>query len=136
MLMTNIETDLPVGWTEKSDDTRRDPAIVEYQYETADDTRFIVSVMPQTAKEGYKLRLSTINPTSTHVRHDYPVDEYDAVEDAVEGAESFIDELSQRLQEGSISSADPEIEAIGDTIQAFRGNRLFPSVGQLLRRFS
>jgi len=136
MLMTNIEADLPVGWTEKRNDTRRDPTIVEYQHETADETRFIVSVTPQTAEEGYRLRLSTINPTSTHVRHDYPVDEYDAIDNAVEGGESFIDELSQRLQEGSISPVDPQFKSIRDTIQAFRGNRLVPLISRLLRRFT
>lgn len=122
MPMTDTDIDLPGEWTEKSDDTRPDPVIIEYQHETTDEIRFIVSVMPQSAEEGFKLRLSTITPTSTHVvRHDYRVDEYDTPDAAVTGAESFIQEFSQRLRAGSISSADPEIEAIRDTIQAFRG---------------
>lgn len=132
--MTETETDLPAEWIEKPDEAQRGPAIVEYQHETADETTFIVSVMPKTADEGFKLRLSTINPTSTHVRHDYPVEEYETQAAAVEGAESFIEEFSQRVREGSISSADPEIDAIRETIQAFKGNRLFPSIGRLLRR--
>lgn len=135
MLVTNTDIDLPAEWIEKSEETQRGSAIVECQHETATETTYIVSVIPQTANKGFKLRLSTINPSSTHVRHDYPIEEYDTREDAVEEAESFIEEFSQRLQEGYISSADPEIEAIRDTIQAFKGNRLFPSIGRLFRRF-
>jgi hypothetical protein len=57
------------------------------------------------------------------------------VDDAVAGAQSFIEMFSQRIQEGSISAADPEIEAIRETIEAFRGERAFPSIGRLLRQF-
>lgn len=128
MLVTDTDIDLPAGWAEKRDGSERGTAVVEYHCETADDTTFVVSVMPKTADEGFKLRLSTINSTSTHVRHDYPIDEYDAVEDVVEGAESFIEMFSQRLREGSISSAEPQIEAIRETIQAFKGNRVFRSI--------
>lgn len=133
--MTDTDITLPAEWTKKREETQHSTAVVEYQHETADETTFVVSVMSNTADEGFNLRLSTINRTSTHVRHDYPVDEYDAIDDAVEGAQSFIEMFSQRLQEGSISSTDPEIEAIRETIETFRGDRVFPSIGRLLRRF-
>lgn len=134
--MTSVEIDLPVEWTEKSSETRWRSTVVEYVYKTDDETTFIVSVLPQTEDEGgYKLHLSTIDPTSTQIRHDYLVYEYDSLKDAVAGTESFIEQLSLRLREESISSADPEIEAIRETIQAFRGNRLVPSLRHLLRRF-
>lgn len=133
--MTNIEIDLPADWSEKNHETQRSVAVVEYQHKTVKKNTFIVSVLPRPDNEGYRLRLSTINPTSTHIRHDYPVDEYDTVEDAVEEAESFIEQFSQRLRDGFVSSADPEIEAIQDTIQAFTGNQLFPSIQRLFRRF-
>ncbi|WP_336331022.1 hypothetical protein [Haloarcula sp. CGMCC 1.2071] len=133
--MTDTDIGLPAEWTRKREEAQHSTAVVEYQHETADDTTFVVSVMSKTADEGFKLRLSTINRTSTHVRHDYPVDEYDTVDDAVAGAQSFIEMFSQRVQEGSISAADPEIEAIRGTIEAFRGERVFPSIGRLLRRF-
>jgi quercetin dioxygenase-like cupin family protein len=133
--VTKGDSGLPPEWTERHDETRHGAAVVEYQHETADETTFIVSVTPRTDTGEFTLRLSTIDPASTHVRHDYPVDEYDTVEEAAEGAESFVETLSQRLRAGSISSADPNIDAIRETIQAFRGNRGFPSVRQLLRRF-
>lgn len=134
--MTNVEIDLPSSWTERSDETQHGSALVEYQHETGDKTMFIVSVLPRTADDkGYKLYLSTINPTSIHVRHDYPIEDYDSLEDAVDGAESFIEQVSHRLQDGSISSADPTIEEIRTTIQAFTDDQLFPSFRCLLRRF-
>ncbi|WP_049936724.1 hypothetical protein [Haloplanus natans] len=71
---------------------------MEYQHETTDETAFVLSITSRTDTGEFALRLSTIDPASTHVRHDYPVDEYDTVEEAAEGAESFVETLSQRLQ--------------------------------------
>lgn len=135
VLMTDTDIALPAEWTKKPEETQHNTAVVKYQHKTAEDTTFVVSVMSKSAERGFKLQLSVINRTSQHVRHDYPIDDYDAVEDAVEGAQSFIEIFSQRLQEGSISSADPEIEAIRETIETFGGNRVFPSIERLLRRF-
>lgn len=126
---------LPAAWTAKRDAAQRGAAVIEYQRETSGETKFIVSVMPDAADEGFELWFSTIDRTSTRVRHDYPVEEYDVLEDAVEGAESFIEMFSQRLREGSVSALDPEHDGIRDTIRAFSGDRTFPSIGRLLRRF-
>ena len=131
--MTNIS--IPAAWTKKREEGRYSAAVVEYHHEIADEALFVVSVIPKTDDEKFELRLLAINRTSTHVRHDYPIDEYDTVEDAVEGAESFIGMFSQRLAEGSLSSSDPQIEAIRETITTFRGDRSLPTFGRLLRRF-
>lgn len=136
MVTTTVEIELPEEWGEQYDETQCGSAIVPYQHEAVAETTFIVSVLPRTANGGgYKLWLSTINPTSTPVRHDYPVDEYDSLDGAVDGAESFIAQFSQRVRDGAISTVDPKIEAIRETIQTFTGDRLFPSFRRLLRRF-
>ncbi|WP_152420653.1 hypothetical protein [Halorubrum tebenquichense] len=131
--MTNIG--IPTAWTKKREEGRYSAAVVEYHHEIADETLFVVSVIPKIDDGKFELRLLAINRTSTHVRHDYPIDEYDTVEDAVEGAESFIEMLSQRLAEGSLSPSDPQIEAIRETITTFRGDRSLPTIGRLIRRF-
>lgn len=131
--MSNAEGGLPAEWTRTSDDRARDPAVVEYQYETPNGTRFVVSVMPQNVEQGYKLRLTTINPTSRHVRHEYPIDEYDTLEAATEEAELFIDGLTQGLRSGSISSTNPDIMSMRSAIQAFRENRSVSSISRVLR---
>lgn len=133
--MTDVEIDLPAGWTELSDEKQDGSALVAYQYGTGEETTFIVSILPRVGERGYMLRLSTVDRTSTHVRHDYPVEEYDSLEVAVDGAESFLEHISQRLREDSMPAADPDIEAMRETIQAFTENRRFPAVRRLLRRF-
>jgi hypothetical protein len=135
MLMTNTNTELPEEWTKKPEEDGYSTGIFEYQRETADETTFVVSVISKTDNEEVRLRLSTIDRTSAHMRHDYLVDEYETVEDAVEGAQSFIDMFSQWLQDGSISSTNPEIEAINEIIETFRGEQALPLIGRLLRRF-
>ncbi|MFC4407932.1 hypothetical protein [Haloarchaeobius iranensis] len=132
--MTDTDIALPAEWTKKREEAQHRTAVVEYQHETAEDTTFVVSVLSKPADKGFKLRLSAINRTSTHVRHNYPVEEYDTVDDAMEGAQSFIEMFSQRVQEGSVSAADPELEAVRETVETFRGEQIFPSIGRLLRR--
>lgn len=136
ILMTNTGGELPSGWTEQRDETQHEPTAVEYRHETTDDTIFIISVRPDAANEGrFELRLSTIDPTSTHVRHDYPIDDYDALEAAIDEAESFVDVLSERLRKGTISSADPDIGAIREMIREFTDDRRRFSVRRLFQRF-
>lgn len=65
--------------------------------------------MSKTADRGFKLQLPAINRTSTHVQQDYSIDEYDAVDDAVEGTQPFIEMFSQRVREGSILPSAPKI---------------------------
>lgn len=133
--MTDVDIALPSDWSEHVDETQRGSALVEFQHETDDGTTFIVSVLPRTtADEGYTLRLSTITQTPTHVRHDYTIDEYDSLEDAVDGTESFLEQLSHRLRDGSISSTDPAIDEIRNIIRAFTGERRFRAARRLIRR--
>lgn len=132
--MTDTDISLPPEWTEKRDKGQHGTAVIEYQHETADDTIFIISILPKIADEGFKLRLSAIERTSAPIRHDYPVQEYDTFGDAVKGAESFIEIFSNQIQEGSILSADLQTEAIHEIIKTFRGEQTFSSIRCLLRR--
>lgn len=133
MAMTDIDIDLPADWTERANETQRASALVEYQHTTDDQTKFIVTLLKPASDDGdYRLRLSIVNTTSAHVRHDYPVDEYDTREVASAATEAFIECLDRRLAEGAISPADPEIDEIRNTIADFTGVRLFPSVRQLI----
>lgn len=97
--MPNVALELPSGWTEQRDETLHGPAIVEYRHETEENTIFIVSVLPTTTDgKRFKLRLSTINPTSSHIHHSYLIDDYDSLEEALDEAEMFIKMFSKRLQ--------------------------------------
>lgn len=134
--MPDVELEPPSDWTEYVDTTQPDSALVEYQYDSDDETTFIVSVLRRTTGDaGYQLTLSTITRTPARIRHDYPIDEYETLEEAVSGAESFLEQFSRRLRDGSISSHDPTIKEIEDTIQAFTAERQFSSVRRFLRRF-
>ncbi|MFC7010121.1 hypothetical protein [Halalkalicoccus salilacus] len=77
--MQDVEIEHPAGWTEQTESTHRTAARIEYKYETADETIFIVSILPKAVgTEEFQLRFSTINVTATHVRHDYPIDSYES----------------------------------------------------------
>lgn len=134
--MPDVDIELPAGWIERTESTHRAAARIEYEYETADETIFIVSILPKTIGTGeFQLRFSTIDLTATHVRHDYPIDDYESLEAAVDDAESFIEVFSQRLWNGSISSVHPEMDAIRDTIQSYSSTSLRSSFQRLLWRF-
>lgn len=77
--------------------------------------------MDQTDDKGYQVRLSTITRTSTKVRHDYPVEEYNSGAMAMTGAVSFIDHFTGRLREGSVSKTEPKVNIVRETIQDFTG---------------
>lgn len=66
---------------------------------------------------------------------EYTVAEYDTLAEAIQGAESFIQEFSQQLEEGAISPADPEIEAIQETIYVFRGQHHTSFIDRVLHLF-
>lgn len=133
--MTDFEIDVPGTWQDRSEASQQTNVIAEYQRETSETTTFIVSVArPPGIKEEYELRVSTVNLTSTHLRHDYPVERYESRTDAIGGTESFLEQLSRQLRGGSISSDDPEMEEIRAAIRDVTGNRSFLPVRRLVRR--
>lgn len=133
--MTEFEIELPPGWSEHSEESQRRSTVAKYQYTTAADTRFVVSLLKHPSNtDGYKLRLSTIIPLPTHVRHDYPVEEYDTRADAFEGVESFLEHISVQLHDGSVSHDEPRIEEIRGMIQDFTDTCLLSSIRQLVCR--
>lgn len=131
--MTELDIDLPPDWTAQSTDALSGGAMAEFQRTSSTGTRFIVTVRRPSDVEGYKLRFSTIVPGSRQIRHDYPVQEYETRTDAFEGAEAFIEHVSTRIREGSLSSDDPTIEATRATIRNFTDPRPFASVRKLVR---
>jgi hypothetical protein len=137
MMMIEFDIELPSEWAKRTGDNQHRIPVTEYQYTTAEDTTFIVSILPQANTKRYKLRLSTITLTAkaTHVRHEYPVEAYETRADAVDGAESFIEYISVQLYEGTVSQDDPEMEEILGTIQDFTGDRPFLSIRRLVRWF-
>lgn len=133
--MTENKIELPPEWSEQPEESQRGTAVAEYRHTTVEGTAFVVSVFQRSSDAGgYKLQLSTSAPISNGVHHDYPVEEYETRVDAFEGAESFIEHISVRLLDGSISHDDPEIEEIRGMIQDFSGGQLFSSIRQLVRR--
>lgn len=133
--MAEIDLKLPQEWTERSVDEGGEQAVAKYHYETAEKTTFIVAVTQQASDPGkYKVRLSTISPTSTPVRHDYPVQEYETLSEAVEGTQSFLNQIASRLDNDEISRDDPSIEEIRSVIRDFStGDGLLP-VRRLIQR--
>lgn len=133
--MTDIELELPPGWSETTEDDRGETVIAEYHHESTADTTFIVAInRPVSGPERYTVQLSTVDPTSMPTRHDYPVAEYDTLAAAVEGAQSVIDRLAAQLEDGTISSKDPSIEEIREFIRSFdREGRLLPLRDIILR---
>lgn len=98
MTDSKLNIDLPPKWDKRTDDCQQGRAEAEYQYQTTEETTFIVSIHRQIADtEGYELRLSTINLTSNQIRHDYPIKEYERQATVFGGAESFIEHLAVRL---------------------------------------
>lgn len=127
--MADLDID---GWSERTGDDQDGTALVGYEYAAAAAT-FVVAVVERSAPDGYQLRLSTINPASNHVRHDYPVKQYETRADAIDGAASFVEHFTARLDEGTVSADDPRIEDIQRTIDSFTDRHLFPSVHRLTR---
>lgn len=129
--MTEANVTVPSGWHRRSEETRRDSSLLEVTHETAAGTTFVVAVFQhQGDASEYELRLSTVNPTSKQVRHDYPVEQYAALD----GAESLLDYLSRRLQEDDVSRANPSVREVQTLIDEFTGERPFPSIRRLARR--
>jgi len=133
--MVDTEIDTPPGWEEQTGEERRGDTICGYQYVTDEEVRFVVSVLePAVYEDTNRLRFATVDPTGTHIRQDYPVEEYESIEAAIRAAESLIEHISLRLEEGSISASEPEVASIRDAIQDFTGHPLFPSLQHLIRR--
>lgn len=128
--MADFEINLPPEWTERTGEKHRDPAVVECKHTTADDVTFVASVVPRADRKAYNLHLLTIDPTPA--RRDYPVKEYGSRKAALAGTESFVEHLSHQLQNGSISSANPETEEIREALREFSDDRLFPSIQRLI----
>lgn len=134
MTDVDVDVDLPEGWSERPAEAHHEPTVVEFEHTTPEETTFIVSVLPRSDDDQYRLRLSIFNPTSNYARHDYPVEVYNARTDAVTEAGSLVEYIAQRLQEGSISTADPDINVIRDAIDEFSNSRPFSSLRRLIRR--
>lgn len=118
MLEEGENETLPHGWT-RDHDGGFERTEVAYRYETDSETEFVVSVRDD--ESDYTLHLSTINPSSTHIRHDYPVATYDTVDAAESSAKSFLAVVTEELQEGRITAADPAVDEIRRTIDEFTG---------------
>lgn len=133
--MTDLDIDPPEGWSVHRPDDQRETVLIEYRRQTAGRMTFVVSIREWARDtDGYKLRLSAINPTVTHLHHNYPVDEYDSKAEAVAGAESFIEHFSDRLREGSVSTTEPQIEEIRRAIREFTDGGLFSTVQRFVHR--
>ncbi|MFC7164707.1 hypothetical protein [Halospeciosus flavus] len=129
--MTDAEYDLPDKWcvqpSENSDEQN-----VEFHYKPGTGTRFIVRVVVEESdRRPYKLRLSTV--TRTNVRHDYYVEAYDTRSEAIAAAELFTEYLTANLRQGSLSTSDPDIESVQDTIDAFVDDSSPDVLVQILR---
>jgi hypothetical protein len=62
--MIEFDIELPAEWTKRTEDNQHRIPVAEYQYTTAEDTTFIVSILPQADAKRYTLRLSTITLTA------------------------------------------------------------------------
>lgn len=93
-------------------------AAVTYQHES-NGTKFLVSAPTQNGNQ-FEIRLSTIKKDSTRIRHDYTVAEYDTRATALDKVESFLETVSEHLQNGTISQDNPEIKEVEAIIQSFR----------------
>lgn len=132
-LVTDLEIELPPDWEVRSSDARTGETLAEFQRESPAGTRFVVAIRRPSDVAGYELRFSTIVPGSRQMRHDYPVEEYETRTDAFEGAEAFIEHVSTRIREGSLSSDDPTIEATRAAIRDFSDPRPFSALRRLVR---
>lgn len=118
--MTEIDISPPPAWSRTSGTTQDSVADIEYEHEPVADTTFIVSLRPKINAKGYVLQFSTIARSRTTVRHDYRVDEFERVKAAERAAQTFMQTISQRVREGTISPDEPEIDAIQETIRSYR----------------
>lgn len=137
--------DLPLGWTVRPDGDQREWAIQEWYMETDTGTTFIVSILEgglvsdlrnQSDTGLYELRLSTIAPHSTWIRHDFSVTEFETRDAAIEEAKAFIDHLSTELNTGGVNPDDPQIENIRRVIHEFADGSLVSRVRQAVRRLT
>lgn len=116
--MTDRDIDLPSNWQQRIGDERTRNTLAACQRDTTKQSRFIVSVVDKTQdRDELELRLSTIDRTSRHVRHDHPVDTDDTADDAVAAAATFVEFFEGRLTVGTVSKADPSIDEMRPVIQ-------------------
>lgn len=116
-MMSEADVDLPAGWSPRLDKTPDSRTFAAFEYRTGTDTTFLVTIDPRSEDPGYKLRLSTITPGSTNPRHDYHVSTYDRRENALDGAQTLIEELTNRIARGELSASEPAIDEINDAIE-------------------
>lgn len=131
--MSKLDIDLPSDWTERTADEQSKGTLVEYQLQSNADTIFMLAIRRPSDVEGYKIRLSTVTPGLKPTRHDYSVEEYETSTAALKGSEAFLEHLSTRFREGSLSRDDPGIEATRATIQDFTDHRPFSSIRRFVR---
>lgn len=115
--MPEVDIDLPAGWALRLDQTPNRRTFAAFEYRAEPDTTFLVTIDPRPEDPGYTLRLSTITPESTNPRHEYHVRTYDRRENALDGAQSLIDELTHRIVSGELSASEPTITEINDAIE-------------------
>lgn len=117
--MSEINPKLPPEWTDRPIDDLSG-AIAAFEHETSEASRFVVSINQQTSDpDQYKLQLSSIELASTPTRHDYLVEEYDDMAEAVEATQEFLRLFTNRLKDGSVSKEDPTIDDVQSVIRKF-----------------
>lgn len=119
VLMTETDANVPEGWERVQEQPQYSSAAVTYRHES-NGTKFLVSVPPAQNGNQFEIRLSTIKKDSTRIRHDYTVAEYDTRATALDKVESFLETVSEHLQNGTISQDNPEIKEVEAIIQSFR----------------
>ena len=134
--MSESTINLPADWTERAAEQQSEQTLAEFRSQTDTDTTFTVSIHRPSDVEGYRMRFSTFVPESKQPRHEYPVAEYETRTAALEATESFIDHVTARFRDGSLSRDEPDIDAVRTTIEDFTHHRPFASIRRLTRLLS
>lgn len=115
--MIGADRDLPTGWSRRRDDTLDRRTVAAFECRPVPESRFLVTIDARAGHPGYALRLSTRTPDATRPEHGYHVSTYDRRANALEGAQAPMDELTNRLANGTLSPPVPAIEGINDVIE-------------------
>lgn len=109
---------LSPGWSQRLDGTPDTRSGVTFEYQTATDTKFHVTITPQPEHSGYTLHLSPNTPQATQPEHEYHVRTYDRRKHALDGAHTLMDELTRRIARGELSTTEPDIDERNDVIES------------------
>lgn len=116
--MTDGDHDLPTGWSRRRDATLEGRTVAAFEYRPAPESRFLLTIDPRAEHPGYTLRLSTSTPDATQPEHEYHVSTYDQRANALEDAQALMEELTNRLANGTLSPSDPGIDAVNEAIES------------------